>query len=120
MYIAPTPSDPCHDKWKEPKPSARAYLSFVFIISCDDPETQRVRNLPGFACLVVLSINYVCMGGSLFSWYLRGVRRKLDEVPASVDAWQLVVDVAITLLLNIMNVVQINFIGILDFSHIRV
>ena len=54
------------------------------------------------------------MGGSvLFSWYLRGVRRKLDEVPASVDAWQLVVDVAVTLLLNTMNVVQI--IGILLF-----
>jgi hypothetical protein len=28
------PSAACHDKWKEPRPSARAYLSFSLIISC--------------------------------------------------------------------------------------
>jgi hypothetical protein len=52
-------------------------------------------------------------------WYLGGVRRKLDEVPAGIDTWQFTIDAAITLLLGTMHV-QVSFIGILGFRTIRV
>ena len=113
LYVHP--SIVSHDNWKEPKPSARAYLIFSLIISFV-PETQTCEK----SCRVCnIAETTIYKWNNLFSWYHRGVRRKLDEVPASADAWQFTVNIAITLLLNTIHV-QVSFIRILGSCAISV